>query len=318
MTEIWFVPVILRIVIIYTVYPWFRKAKLIHTSEVSFIVMFALHYFFAALLGSATALLLGQLNFDKTTMFIMAIGAANGFGAYCQWRADQYSMSFGALAGFMDDVIAVSLGYFILNESQYLNIGITNGLIICAIAVGGLAICNYYKKKTGKEHLGSRFFGYVLGYTVIWGFATFLMRYLAISDVPIGKFVFGWYGGASLTAFAIFCISKLKSAIKAKKKRDEKDGMDKEIEPVSVFQTLWMTATAGAMIFVNIFLSYWAFKLAPIVVLKPVGFVSAMVPPMLVGLFLFNEKSQYESLIEKSLILLAVIGAVFIAFSFRG
>ncbi|QQG46231.1 MAG: hypothetical protein HYY55_00065 [Candidatus Niyogibacteria bacterium] len=322
MAGMWLVPVIIRILIGNIFYPWFGKAKLIHTDKISFNNRFTLHYFFAAAFGSVAALFLGQLVFDKTLLFITSIGAANGYAAYCQWKADQHSLSFVSITLFMDDVIAITLGYIVLNESKYLNFGMGAGLFLCVVTIIGLGFSNYRKQKIGEEHVAPKLFIYVAVYTVIWGFATFSMRYFALSDISVGKFVFGWYGGAFLMALAIFCITKIKS-IFPKKDNENKDNekkndeMNRELSPLPIRTTLWMTAVAGGSIFSSIFLSYWALQLAPLTVVKPIFFVSQMLGRMILGLFMFDEYKQYRG-IEKILVLLAVIGAITIALSFGG
>ena len=236
---------------------------------------------------------------------MIAVGAANGFAAYCSWRAEQISVSLSAIFGFMDDVIAVSLGCIILNETKYLGTGISIGLALCASTTVLLAISNYCKKKTGEKHIAPRFFLYVFGYTVIWGIATFLTKYWAIEDVPITTFAVSWYSGAFMMTLVIFIINKLR-------------GLDAEIEnaAIPIKKTLAMTSVAGAFICGAIFLLYWALQLAPLTVVKPILFVAGLVPPMLVGIFLFKEKSQYKGA-ENAMLAQAVIGALFLAFSFN-
>jgi len=304
MTMAWYVPVLLYIVLIHTIYPWFRKAKLIHAKDIPFTTLFVLHYMFAALYAWIAVVLFGSIKFNTLTWFIIGVGAANGFASYCHWRADQISVSLGAIFGFMDDVIAISLGFIILNETKYLGTGISVGLALCASTTVLLAISNYYKKKTGEKHIAPRFFLYVLAYTGIWGIATFLMKYWAVGEVPITTFAVSWYSGAFTMALVIFIINKLR----------ELDA-ERENAVIPIKKTLAMTSVAGAFICGAIFLGYWAYQLAPLTVVKPILFVAGLVPPMLVGIFLFKEKSQYKG-IENILLAQAVVGALFLAFSF--
>lgn len=305
----WYIPIVLYIVLIHTFYPWFRKKYLIGATEINFTTKFTLHYFFAVLYAWIIILLFGEIQLDRVTFIIFCVGAANGFAAYCQWRADQISMSLGALFGFMDDVIAIGLGFIVLNETQYLSSGISVGLALCASATALLGINNYFKKKQGGKHVAPILFLYILGYTCIWGIATFLMRYWAVSNVPITKFVAAWYGGAFSMALIIFVVNKFWFK--------NKDAGEENKKTPSTKKTLALTSTAGAFIVGAIFLSYWAYQLAPLTVAKPILFASGLVPPMLVGMFLFNEKSQYQG-IEKVFLIQAIVGALFVAFSFSG
>ena len=312
MTEVWFVPVIIRVLCVHMVYPWFLKSKIIHTDHVSFVNRFTLHYFFAAVFGLTTALWLDQLGLDKTTMLIMGIGAANGYAAYCQWKADQISVSLGAVYRFTDDIIAMPLGYIVLNEIEHLSVSMVLGLTLCSTAVIALPIIKHSRQGAGGKIIPAKFYGYVLVQTVIWGLAKFLMKYFAINNVPIGSWVFGWYGGAFLMTLAIFCVNRIK-----RRSPEKGNEMNKETEPVPLIQTIWMTAAAGAIIFAGVFLGYWALQLAPLTVVNPIFFAASIVGPVLVGLLLFQEGEQYR-VSEKILVLQATFGAIFFALSFGG
>lgn len=308
MTEMWLVPVALRILICNTLYPWFFKAKILNTvkgNDVAFVRFFTFHYFFAALLGFLTALWLGQTKPDKLLVVIMIIGAANGYAAYCQWKVDQYSLAFAGLTFFMDDVIAMTLGYTVLNETKYLNPGMITGLSFCAVAIT-LVVYRKYQKGAGDEHgVTPKLLFYVLAYTTIWGFAKFSIRYFTLSDPSIiGKWVFGWYGGAFIVAMIIFFFSEFLS----NKTRD--------VKPIPLPQMTWKSAVAGAVIFSGVFLAFWAFTTAPITVVNPIFFTAQMVPRMLIGLYIFKEIKQFDSL-EKSYMALSIIGAAIIALSYK-
>ena len=310
MTEIWIVPVLMRVFCVHLIYPWFLKSKIIHTDRISFVNRFLLHYFFAAILGVVTALWLSQLSFDKTTTIILGIGAANGYAAYCQWKTDQINQSLAAIYRFVDDVIAMTLGYWVLNEIQHISMNMIIGLAICSIAVISLPVVNYFKRGDRSTAIPVRFFGYILIQTVIWGFAKFLMKYFAINSVPIGTWVFGWYGGAFLMAVIIFCVTRLRT-----NSSEKKDEVNKETEPVSALQTTWMSAVAGTFVFAGVFLGYWALSIAPLTVVNPIFFAASIVGPAVIGLFLFDESKKYIRL-EKFLIFAAIFGAIFFALSF--
>jgi len=310
--NLWFIPVIIRVLVIDTFAPWLRKAKIINTGNVSFRKRFALHYFFAFMLALGAAIITQSNIITVPTAFIFLIGIFNGYGAFCQWRADQFALSTGALFAFMDDFIAITLGYAILHEAKFLNVGLGIGLALCVSAAILFAIYNYYQKKGGKGHLPWAFFQNVLSYTIIWGFATFLMRYFALEKVSIGTFVFGWYGGAFTIAVIILLLYTL-GFIKDKEKEGEKTIEEPVLSRKAV---IGMTLLAGALIFLNIVCTYWAFSLAPLTVIKPLFFVSVMVMPTIVGLMFFKEKERWKGF-QKMFFLQAVIGGIIIALSFH-
>ncbi|MDP2676852.1 MAG: hypothetical protein Q8O83_04170 [bacterium] len=311
--SLWFIPVIIRVVIIDTFGPWLRKAKIINTNNVSFRKRFALHYFFAFMLALGAATITQSSIVSLTTMIIFLVGIFNGYGAFCQWRADQFALSTGALFAFTDDFIAMTLGYMILHEAKFLNPGLGAGLALCISAAILFAVYNYYQKKNKKEHLPFAFFRNVLSYTIIWGFATFLMRYFALEKISIGTFVFGWYGGAFFTAIVIFSLYAFGII------RDKEEGQKRNANEHPVLsrkKTIGMTFLAGALIFLNIVCTYWAFSLAPLTVIKPLFFVSLMVMPALVGLIYFKEYDRFKGF-QKMFFLQAVAGGVLIALSFH-
>lgn len=311
--SLWFIPVIIRVLIIDTFGPWLRKAKIINTGNVSFRKRFVLHYFFAFMLALGAAIITQSNIISLTTIIIFCIGIFNGYGAFCQWRADQFALSIGALFAFTDDFIAITLGYAILHEGKFLNAGLGAGLALCISAGILFAVYNYYQKKNEKEYLPLAFFRNVLSYTIIWGFATFLMRYFALEKISIGTFVFGWYGGAFFTATIIFSLYAL-GIIRDKEENKKRNTAEQPV--LSDKAVIGMTFLAGTLIFLNIVCTYWAFSLAPLTVVKPLFFVSLMVMPALVGLFIFHEKERFKGF-AKMFLLQAVAGGILIALGFH-
>lgn len=294
---------------------------------------------------AAGAAVITQSNIASlTTIIIFLIGIFNGYGAYCQWRTDQFALSTGALFAFMDDFIAITLGYAILHEAKFLNAGLGVGLALCVSTAILFAVYNYYQKKSGKEHLPFAFFRYVLSYTIIRGFATFLMRYFALEKISIGTFVFGWYGGAFTTALMILLLYSIGIIKDTTEKNDKKTNetyaflhvvaikLERIVKKwgliykqptyqqilnfLLTFRMIGMTFLAGTLIFLNIVCTYWAFSLAPLTVVKPLFFVSLMIMPALVGFLFFNEYDRFEGF-QKMFFIQAVIGGIIIALSFQ-
>ncbi|MCK4859765.1 MAG: hypothetical protein KAS87_04305 [Candidatus Omnitrophica bacterium] len=302
MMTLWYIPVVLRILLINTIFPWLLKGKVV---QANFVQRFFLQYLFCSVFAVLVAISLGQLVFTATTLIIAVIGVFNGFGAYSQWRATQINLSAMSIFAFLDDAIAISLGYLILKEGKFLNTGVGIGLTLCASVVILFAVNNYLKRKKGvkgKEHLPLRFFGYVMSFTIIWGVATFLTRYFALEGVGVGTFIFGWYGGSVITAFIIFLIKKEK-------------GIFQEVKETMTNNNFCIMFVMSVLIMTNIWLSYWALQLAPLMVVKPIFFVSAMVIPAIIGLYIFKEAKKYERR-EKLFFVIAFVGGVLIALSF--
>ena len=233
---------------------------------------------------------------------VAGIGFFNSFGAYCHWQAIKISLSKTSLFTQTDDIIGMSLGYWLLNETKYLNTGLIFGIILC-LGAASLLI-------SGESNI--RLIKYVAIYSIIWGIATFLERYFAITGISFSEFLVGWYGGTLVGISCIlFFLKEEGLAIKVPKK---------EILSVGIL---------AIAIWLSMFLGYWAAKLAPITVFQPIFMVSEAVLPTLIGLMVFKEiKSlrvktfifhdrNYTFPLEKFAFLLGFAGIIAISASYN-
>lgn len=302
MLNAWYVPVLLRVLLIDLGFRWFTKGKVLNEN---FIERFFLQYFFAAVLAVAYAAFMGQIVFDSVMVIIIVIGAFNGYGAYCSWRAQAINLSAMSVFSFLDDFTSVSLGYSVLKEAQYLNAGISAGLALCISAIAIFAMNNYTKYKAdanSKFHLPLRFFMHVLSYSLIWGVATFLQRYYALKGIEAGTWMAGWYFGAFLMASGLFLWHKKEAPIKA-------------FRESFTHSNVGLMIISCVLIMLNIYLTFWALQLAPLTVVQPIFFTTAMIMPVLLGLLVFKEGEQYDPT-DKLLFVQTIVGAILIAFSF--
>ncbi|MDO8676923.1 MAG: hypothetical protein Q7K16_04775 [Candidatus Azambacteria bacterium] len=303
MLNVWYVPVILKILIIDTGYSWFIKGKVLNKD---FIERFFLQYFFAAILAVAFAAIMNQIVFSRTFAIIIVIGAFNGYGAYSSWRAQDINLSAMSIFSCLDDFTAIGLGYWWLNEIKFLNTGIGIGLALCVSAIALFSGNSYNKYKNGikeKDRLPLKFFLHVLSYSLIWGMAEFFTRYFVLEGVKVGTWLMGWYIGSFLAASVIFACHK---------KRNLGHAFVKSFAGSNVLLML----ISCVLIMVNIWLGFWALGLAPLTVVQPIWFASAMIMPTILGLFIFKEGGRYDTM-DKFLFVQIMIGAAIIAFSFR-
>jgi drug/metabolite transporter (DMT)-like permease len=235
-------------------------------------------------------------------LMVAGIGFFNSLGAYCQWQAVKMSLSKTSLFTQADDIIGMSLGYWLLNETKYLTKGLVSGIVLCFGAAGLLI--------SGESNI--RLIKYVGIYSVIWGVASFLERYFAITGISFSEFLVSWYGGTLIGISCILFFFKEEGlTIKVPKK---------EIMGVGVL---------AIVIWLSMYLGYWAAKLAPITVYQPIFLVSEAVLPTLIGLLIFKEIKtlrvktfifhgrSYAFPIEKFAFLLGLAGITAIAISFR-
>ncbi len=262
--------------------------KLLQSYKIDRKKLLCWQFSFCLIFSIIYALIFG-FTFRPILWLIVGIGILNSFGAYCQWRAIDLSLSKTSLFTQADDLISLFLCYWLLDETRFLNIGLVSGLILCFGAATLLM----------SKESNVRLIKFVGTYSVIWGVAGFLIRYFAISDIPFAEFLCSWYAGSLLGTLCIFFFSKeIKLSFKLTKK---------EMRNVGIVA---ITGAWGGMVLV-----YWAAKLAPLTVYQPIFLVSEAVFPTLLGLYVFKEINTLLSKKEKTAFLLGLIGVVVIAFS---
>ncbi len=266
----WYVPVILEILIGFGFARYLMK-KCTDTCDREH--YFLLQYACCASIAFLVAAFLGQISFSKTAIAIMALGVINALATYCQWRAMALSMSKTSLFTMWDDLIAMFLSYSILREGRFFNPRLAAGVGISLLAIG-LFVRKDYKDKPAEKHSPSRLYAYILAYSVIWGVASFLMRLWAVNNVPPGTFLFGWYSGSFIGALAVYKLCSPPPATRP--------------FPVLLKRTLPLSlAIVGSLA-----LEFWAYSLAPLVVVQPIFLVAEIIVPTLIGLWIFKERKN--------------------------
>ncbi len=291
---LWYMPVLLRIIIAHGLFPSFVKVL----GRRSLAKRNVLQFLFCFSYAVCFALLWGQLIIDQRIYPIVIMGLFNGVGAYCQWQAIRISLSRNALFTFWDDIIAMLLAYVILGEGQFLNAGIGIGIALSLGAVILFAVEQYQKEKEqGKGSLA--FYFYVGVYSLVWGVATFFMRFMGLQHYSAGAFLPPWYLGSLITALLIMVYrqgSDKENFLSSKR----------ELLVMGVFSTLVIGALA---------LEYYAFLLAPLIIVQPIFLVSEMVVPSLIGLYVFRERKDLNRK-QKMFFALCILGGLLIVLSF--
>ncbi len=308
--SIWWIPVALRILVVFGIASWvLKKISGMHSRTRRFFLQFLICTILAVLFG----LLQGNLIMNTAIVPVVIIGLFNGFAAFCQWKALEINLSKTALFTFWDDIIAMLLSLFILNESGVLNAGIVGGIILSFCAIIGFAVKDYRKKThthiaEGKTERTGRmkFYLYVGIYSVIWGAAVFFMRYFALHLMPVSKFLPAWYFGSFITATGILLLYKEQGQSGTQNLKTVKE---------KTSFVLWSTA-ASIVILAGLGITYWSYQLTPLIVVQPLYLVGEMVVPAIIGLFIFNEKKEYS---PKDWILMAlgIAGGLVIAMNFK-
>jgi uncharacterized membrane protein len=237
-------------------------------------------------------------------MFV--VGVFIGAGAYCNWLTTKLNLSATSLFLFFDDFLAIVLGFVFLGETRFLTPSISLGLVVCIAGIILFSYNNYRKKKreeTGKTRLPLRFFLYVTIFSTAWGVASFSKRYFALEGLEIGTYVASWYSGTFIAA-SIVCLKNLGLP-----------NLFLELRTTTSKKELGLMTFSSVIIMLNVVLSYWALGLAPLAVVQPIFYISALVLPLFIGLFIFKERKESDR-VDYLSYGLGVVGAVIIGFSF--
>lgn len=309
----WYVPVFLRVLVAHGLYPWISKLVVMKHSKQK---RHLLNFSFCALVAWLLLLHSGQLSLGwTTTAFIFGVGIANGWASYCQWQAVGLSLSRNSLFTFWDDIIAMTLSYFILQESRFLNWGSGLGIALSLLAVICFAWRDYRKKAAPQKPVSNdqgtrpslprRFYGYVFFYSVVWGVATFLMRKWGVEEVPVRHFLVAWYSGAWTGSLTIFLYVKWRQRSKP------------VLEPPFGKRDFGYVILMGSCVMGALALGYLSYARTPQTVVQPIFLVSEMALPVLIGLFGFRERQGF-ALVDWLLIGLGVAGGVLAGWSYQG
>lgn len=282
----WLIPVLLRISLSNGVIPIINKRM---TGKPARLKIFTTTFVSAFAISTLLALSLGSWQLNVMTIAVSAMAFVNCFGGYCQWRAIDISLSRNALFTIWDDIIPMVLALIFLGETRILSPLIGVGLFLSFFAIGLLSYSERLKREMEKEKaLGEgkprpsmrKLTLFILGYSVPFGFTNFFMRYWALSDMSPSTFVSSWYRGSIVAALLMLVIGT-----KINRKNEYVAG------PLGKKNAL-VAIVLGGFGVCNMLLAFWATSLAPIMATQPIGLLSEIVIPSIIGLKLFREHKE--------------------------
>lgn len=272
----WILPVVLRTLVGNVLAPILIKMA---SAKLGRVERFALQYFFASVLLLVILFAVGFAP-SQTLLLAVGIGFANGFGAYCQWRAIDLSLSKTMLFSWGSGLIAVLLGYVLLDEHVSINPMMASGLALSFISAVLLAIREHrVHEKSEMKNGGASVYFWIAGYTIIWGVVGFLTRVFAVNGVGTAIFLGGWYFGSFLAGLVLLA------------------GMLKRKERMFTFLTFRdcvLSAALALVIVANLGLEYGVYHYTPLTVAQPLFLVLGAVIPALIGLFYFKEAKRLD------------------------
>lgn len=264
---------------------------------------FLWQFVFAFGLAAVIALYEQSIQIDAMFIAFVGLGALGTYGTFYAWKAIAISQSRNALFTFWDDIIAMALSWTILREGIYVTPIIAFGLFLSFMALIFFIRHGWKKSYSSAEiTVPIRFYGYVAMYSVLWGITYFGQRYWALLNRSPTTFAFCWYLGGAITATLIYFFYK-DSAV---------DQQNKQPIRISGLAAIFALAV---VLYLSMTVSIVAYK-APQVIVQPIFFVSEMILPALIGLYIFHERRQLDY-IEWLYFALGFIGALIIGANFR-
>lgn len=238
---------------------------------------------FCALLTLLLSLLRGELEYSKITLLLVAMGIVNSIATGLQWKAINISLSRSSIFAFMDDIVAMALSVILLGEYKLLG----SPYLLVGILISLFSLISLAAKEKEQKGNKARVYPYVISYCLIWGVLTFVMK-VSSGSISALDFLAPWYVGSFLGAFL-----------------QTKSG----ILPSSKTINLWPVALLSLGIVSSLALTYWSYKVAPMVVAQPLFLIGEALVPTVIGLTFFREKIKGQAI----LMLVALAGGVLIA-----
>lgn len=235
-------------------------------------------FFLCAGLALVIGLMFGSAL--QVNIFLVGLGFFNALVAWLFWRAIKISLSqtmlFIPLTGFTAVLLsAVFLGEWILLNPQHFS-----GLLVM-FGVLGLLSSIYFFRGASKEdkRIKKIWLWCIIGQSILGGVIFFLIKYVALREIPKTNFLFSWYLGALLGSVALLAFDRSKKMVRSRSMK------------VWLFYVLM---SVGALI--SVLANYWSLEMAPAtLVLPPQQFLNVL-GSVLVGLFIFNERKKFSFL----------------------
>lgn len=294
---IWQTPMILDVVLHDAIAPVLMKKRVSAASRtLNILIMFTLT---ATLAVTTGFLVMGARLWHPKMPLIFALGICNAAAVYCRWEAVNISLSKTSLFTWGDDLIALGLGYTVLGEGKLLNplLGLGLGLALSSVVTNSTLSARTAKRESVR---GNKFglFGWIAGYSIVWGVANFSIRYLAADGMPPWSYLTAWYLGSVAGASTLLFLNRKKEPLALPTK-----------------EQILSTTPLALVVWGSLLTNYWLRTLAPLTVTQPIYQVSEMVLPTAIGLWFFKEARTLRR-IDWLVFLMGMVGAGLVAASF--
>ncbi len=258
---------------------------------------------FALIFSLIAAVIAGALALSWSMAVIALIGMVCAFAGYVYWLGvDTIGLSKTALFGQGGGIVAILLGFIILQEARQMNFWLWIGV---SLSLGAVLVLAFFRARSGfgKDKTADKVKQrsiqlWLCACCLVWGLASFSMRYFSLNAVSPWSFAMAWYGGGLVGAGIVFALAGKKEAG----------------QPLHLRNYLWILPRSF-VICASLMFSCWTMKFAPITIVQPIVMISGLVFPIILGLWLFKE-TQNLSRWEKIVMLVGIIGGVIIALGY--
>ncbi|PIR83412.1 hypothetical protein COU19_00425 [Candidatus Kaiserbacteria bacterium CG10_big_fil_rev_8_21_14_0_10_56_12] len=294
----WFVPILSKVLFGNVVASYLHKRMSLGSRLPQKLV---LQFTCTSVLAIGAAWVLDQLVFNSTTAPVVALGVANAWACHAQWKAHAVSLSRTSFFMFGNGALAMLLTTVFLGEVQIVTTTLLMGIILYFGAALLLTREDLRATGTVPEELdpiqARQFYRAVATYTLVWGVANFVVKYLSVEEVPVGTYLSAWYSGSLLGAWIL-------------KWRVEGLRFDWELARSDMPRI----EVLSIAIIANLASIYWAHWLAPQLVIFPLLLVADLVAPAVVGFVFFKEHRNF-SRAQLCFLGIAIIGGILVAFT---
>lgn len=237
-----------------------------------------LQYVGAAALALLIALWFGGLSFAGEWWKITVVGTLVPFGVLFQWRAYALSLSRSAVFIAFSNIIPLALSAALLDEWRVFsgNGPLVGGLLLALL---GLTLNARHEVLEGRQAekraaMPLTFCGNALAFTLVLGFAAFLLNYWAKTGVGAAQFLFAWYFGALAGSIVLFLSTGSLPRLSAQR------------IPAKEYVLI---ALAAFSIVVSMGLEFVSFQRVEQTVVLPIYALGDIIGPALLGLIVFHE-----------------------------
>lgn len=293
----WQIAIILRVILANAVVPILIKKQ---ADRIDMHRRFLLSFVIGGVISTILYLSFST-TFELALLLMSAgLGGLTVFGTFFSWKAMAISGSKTSVLAFSDDVIAMLLSAFFLNEWNKVTPLALLGIGLCFLAIIGFVMRARVRERFGDvAATPTKFFLYVFLYSTIWGMSYFLQKLFAVHSLGIWNLLGGWYIGGTLVAWCIFrCTKKTVAQSVPQRKLTQRDIM------MVSFLSVGLVGSMGLQYIIY----HGTIQLAA----QPIFLVGEMVLQALVFLWFFPAERKHFDRYEIASAVLALIGTLLI------